>query len=82
LIDISNKVSKGDAVWVPGFAFADVMKSYVSPCWHGVTMPTGIKKRLSMVVRIEDDLMHKGSKIYLPDHYWDTQLKSWVKKSN
>jgi len=82
MIDISDRVSNGDCFWIPGFVYADIMKSYVSPCWHGVSIPKGVKKRLSMVVRIEDDLMHKGSQIELPDHYWHSESKSWVKKSN
>ena len=50
--EISKELFSGNCVLSAGYAHASEMKSYVSPCWHGVHVPTAYPRRLSMVVMI------------------------------
>ena len=77
--DISKEVSDGNCFWVPGYVYADEMKSYVSPCWHGVQVPAEYPRRLSMVVRVECELIQNGTKVEMPGYYWNDELKAWSK---
>lgn len=78
-IDISDRLSQGQGLWIPGYIYADEMKSYVSPCWHGVQVPDNCPRRLSMVVRVEGELVHRGTQIKIPGYYWNDEFKTWSK---
>lgn len=78
--DISNEVSEGNCFWVPGYVYADEMKSYVSPCWHGVQVPKECPRRLSMVIRVECELIHNGASVEIPGYLWDDEFKTWAKQ--
>jgi hypothetical protein len=78
--DISDLVSNGNCFWVPGYVYADEMKSYVSPNWHGVQVPDQITRRLSMVVRVECELVQNGTKVKIPGYEWNDQNKTWSKQ--
>ena len=78
--DISELVSAGNCFWVPGYVYADEMKSYVSPNWHGVQVPDQITRRLSMVVRVECELVQNGTKVKIPGYEWNDQNKTWSKQ--
>ena len=78
--DISQEVSEGNCFWVPGYVYADEMKSYVSPCWHGVQVPAEYSRRLSLVVRVECELIHNGAKIEIPGYFWNDEFKTWTKQ--
>lgn len=80
--DITQEVSEGNCFWVPGYVYADEMNSYVSPCWHGVQVPAEYPRRLSMVVRVECELIHNGTKIEMPGYYWNDEFKTWSKQLN
>lgn len=75
--DISKEVSDGNCFWVPGYVYADEMKSYVSPNWHGVQVPAQYPRRLSMVVRVECELIHKGTDKRMEGYVWNDELKTW-----
>lgn len=78
--DISQEVSDGNCFWVPGYVYADEMKSYVSPCWHGVQVPAEYPRRLSMVIRVECELIHNGARIEMPGYVWNDEFKTWAKR--
>ena len=50
--DISQDLFDGNSFLIPGYEYANDTKSYVSPCWHGVQVPTDHARRLSMVIII------------------------------
>jgi len=79
--DITKEVLDGNCFWIPGYVYADEMKSYVSPCWHGVQVPAEYSRRLSMIVRVECELIHNGIKMEIPGYYWNDKLKTWCERS-
>jgi hypothetical protein len=53
LQDISDWVSNGMFVYWPGSLLCDELRTWVPGCWHGVQIPDHVRRRLSLVVRIE-----------------------------
>lgn len=77
-IDMSNYLSRGHAVILPGYVFCDEFKTWTSACWHGVQVPQNVKRRLSMVARIESQLLSPDNTIQIPGFIFDKTQKNWV----
>jgi hypothetical protein len=45
-----------------------------------VQVPAEYPRRLSMVVRVECELIHNGTKVEMPGYYWNDEFKTWSKQ--
>lgn len=77
-IDMSDHLSQGHAVILPGYVFCDEFRTWTSACWHGVQVPNNVKRRLSMVARIESQLLSADNSVKMPGFIFDQTQKNWV----
>jgi len=45
-----------------------------------VQVPDQIARRLSMVVRVECELVQNGTKVKIPGYQWNDEFKTWSKQ--
>ena len=55
LINVSRYLSSGMSVLFPGNSYCEENKTWVPACWHGVEMLPEIKRRVSFLVRVENE---------------------------
>lgn len=53
--DISEKISGDHIVLLPGDQFCYEFQTFVPACWHLVQVPNNVKRRLSLIARIEEE---------------------------
>jgi hypothetical protein len=55
IVDVSNYMRAGMGILFSGNSYCDENQSWIPACWHGVFMNPDIKRRVSFLVRIENE---------------------------
>ena len=55
IVDMSKPLLSGIGILFPGNSYCDENQSWTPACWHGVLMNPSIKRRVSFLVRVENE---------------------------